>query len=231
VTALVSFQGSGNTWIRHILEQATGIYTGSIYCDTTLKAVFSGEHISSGNVLVVKTHHPDATSLPTDMKIALGQESFDKAIILVRDPFDSLISEANRRWNDNIKAEKHLGLAKESLFIGNPKWDWFVEYKIMSWLVLLNTWLKESSIPHIVVQYENIKANMTSELMKILEFLEISATEEELKCAVENSRGLFKREKHLNFDPFNYENKQAVNRIIEQSKEILDKYNINYKTR
>ena len=29
--ALVSFPGSGNTWIRHMLEQTTGIYSGSVY--------------------------------------------------------------------------------------------------------------------------------------------------------------------------------------------------------
>lgn len=45
IVALVSFPGSGNTWLRHLLEQATGIYTGSIYCDHSLKALFPGEHI------------------------------------------------------------------------------------------------------------------------------------------------------------------------------------------
>jgi len=30
---LVSFPGSGNTWVRHMIEQATGIYTGSMYPD------------------------------------------------------------------------------------------------------------------------------------------------------------------------------------------------------
>ena len=118
VVALASFQGSGNTWVRHLLEQSTGIYTGSIYCDTTLKAAFPGEHVCSANVLVVKTHHPDSTHLPKDVKLILKRNSFDKAIVLVRNPYDALVSEANRRWNVNVKAERHLGLAKESAFIG-----------------------------------------------------------------------------------------------------------------
>ena len=37
VTALVSFPGSGNTWMRRIIEEVTGLYTGAIYCDTMLK--------------------------------------------------------------------------------------------------------------------------------------------------------------------------------------------------
>ena len=28
---LISHPGSGNTWTRHLIEQATGIYTGSVY--------------------------------------------------------------------------------------------------------------------------------------------------------------------------------------------------------
>ena len=31
VVALASFPGSGNTWLRYLLQQATGIITGSIY--------------------------------------------------------------------------------------------------------------------------------------------------------------------------------------------------------
>ena len=33
---LISFPGSGNTWTRHLIEQASGIYTGSVYGDKRL---------------------------------------------------------------------------------------------------------------------------------------------------------------------------------------------------
>jgi len=33
---LVSFPGSGNTWVRHLIEQASGIYSGSVYGDMAL---------------------------------------------------------------------------------------------------------------------------------------------------------------------------------------------------
>ena len=36
VIALASFPGSGNTWLRYLLQQATGIITGSIYKDHAL---------------------------------------------------------------------------------------------------------------------------------------------------------------------------------------------------
>ena len=34
--ALASFPGSGNTWLRYLLQQATGILTGSVYDDMEL---------------------------------------------------------------------------------------------------------------------------------------------------------------------------------------------------
>ena len=45
LVALASSPGSGNTWLRLLLEQAAGVFTGSIYCDHSLKTHFPGEHI------------------------------------------------------------------------------------------------------------------------------------------------------------------------------------------
>ena len=56
--ALASLPGSGNTWIRGLLEQATEICSGSAHsCDVELRVGgFSGEAVRSSSVLVVKTH-------------------------------------------------------------------------------------------------------------------------------------------------------------------------------
>ena len=56
-TALASFPGSGNTWVRLLMQQMSGTWTGSIYSDGDLMTNgFLGEHKSSDRVLVVKTH-------------------------------------------------------------------------------------------------------------------------------------------------------------------------------
>lgn len=117
VVALASFHGSGNTWVRHLLEQASGVFTGSIYCDRSLKLVFPGEQVVGPNVLVVKTHQCDSTELPLDVQQALGQRHYNKAIVLVRNPFDALVSEANRRWNTHRAVDSHVGLAEEAAFL------------------------------------------------------------------------------------------------------------------
>ena len=57
LTALASFPGSGNTWIRYLLQQATGIATGSVYNSTQfLKSCFPGEGVYNGSVIAIKTH-------------------------------------------------------------------------------------------------------------------------------------------------------------------------------
>ena len=117
------------------------------------------------------------------------------------------------------------------VIVGNPTWDWYVEYKGMSWLVLLNTWIKQTSLPVLVVQYEALLTNTTQQLVKILDFLDVSIDKECLKCLQENGEGYFKRHDHLNFDPYTRENKKAINRIIEQGAPILKEFGIHYQKR
>ena len=95
MTALASFPGSGNTWLRYLLQQvsnppsslsliqfpskipsqATGISTGSVYKDfALLKNGFPMESVSNGSVLVVKTHKWGGG----------GRKPFDAAILLIR---------------------------------------------------------------------------------------------------------------------------------------------------
>lgn len=106
--ALISFPGSGNTWIRQLLESASGICTGSTMCDMSLRfAGFTGENINSGSVLVVKTH----SSVPNwigDNKLnqtPTGFYTFDSAILIIRNPLDALVSEWNRRVANDFNIE------------------------------------------------------------------------------------------------------------------------------
>ena len=86
--ALVSYPGSGNSWVRQLLEASTGIYTGAIYCDLAYVAVgMIGEFIDTRNVLAVKTHSLSSTSL--------GRQ-YDKAIYIIRNPFSTILAEHNR---------------------------------------------------------------------------------------------------------------------------------------
>ncbi len=95
---LVSVPGSGNTWIRGLLERATGICTGSIYTDEALRlGGFLGEFIQGGSVLLVKSHTSDFQWKNEKMEKRNGEDAlYGSAIFLVRDPFDTFVSERNR---------------------------------------------------------------------------------------------------------------------------------------
>ena len=120
LTALVSFPGSGNTWVRYLLQQATGeivtrlyrdplidsfassgVLTGSIYKDLGLmKSGFPAESIANSSVLVVKTHEWGKSAF----------KMFSTAILLVRDPKKAIVAEFNRQ------SSGHVGVAAVERF-------------------------------------------------------------------------------------------------------------------
>ena len=98
VIALGSFPGSGNSWVRQLLESATGIYTGTPYCDRAyVQAGMMGEGVATENVIAIKTHER-----PAKAKQLINH---DKAIYLVRSPFATILAEHN--WSLNKKADRH----------------------------------------------------------------------------------------------------------------------------
>ena len=99
--AFISPPGSGNSWIRQLLETTTGIYTGSRYCDPSYVHIagMMGEGINTNNVLVVKNHDPPQNwNLP------------DKILFVVRNPFDAYVAEWNRYSLQKKSLEAHTGI-------------------------------------------------------------------------------------------------------------------------
>ena len=120
--ALASFAGSGNTWVRGLLQEISGICTGAIYCDTTLrKSGFPGESLRSGITLVVKTHQTDPrwTGIKYDPSAPFKYFQrldhvpiYSAAILIVRNPFDALVAEWNREMTVNFSDNhiNHVGI-------------------------------------------------------------------------------------------------------------------------
>jgi len=121
---LYSFPGSGNTWSRLIIDFAGGIYSGSVYYDSDLVKILPGEKFCSKRVSIIKAH-PNIQSykilssqqLP-DKCTKDGIKVFDRAVFLVRNPYESIWSEFQRR-----RSGKHAGelfeekLSKRFLFV------------------------------------------------------------------------------------------------------------------
>ena len=114
---------------------------------------------------------------------------------------------------------------------GNSHWDWYVESRGTAWGYMLHTWLAHNHLPVHVVQYERLMTHTREELSEVLQFLESPADNSTLNCALESSESVFKRKKHLNFDPYSKENKELINRVLTQAAPFLAQYGIHYDKR
>lgn len=108
--------------MRLLIEYSTGVYSGSVYSDMQLVPTLPGEVECSKHVSVVKAHpHTHSArdlldgKLKSDFnKCARGHVNrFDKVVLLIRDPFDSIWSEYQRRVSSN-----HVGT------ISKVEFDW-----------------------------------------------------------------------------------------------------------
>ena len=190
---LYTFPGSGNTWGRLLIEYATGIYSGSVYNDKSLLEVLPGEFTCNFQVSVIKVHphtHPgielvDGTFNSDDHKCMRSNlRKFERALLLVRDPFDSIWSEYQRRFTQN-----HV------LGIKNSTFDWYrwtanaanlaTGYFEM-WAyhyAAIERRLRQSDI--LFLRYEDLKSRdkRVDALRKITDFLHVKASDERLECA------------------------------------------------
>ena len=125
--ALASFPGSGNTWVRGLLQWATGVCTGGIYCDTELRVRgYPGETLRSGRTLVVKTHQVDprwtgVIYSPNTTDSYFTKETdipvYDSAIFLVRNPYHALVAEWNRLMSTSMNlSDTHISSFRTSFF-------------------------------------------------------------------------------------------------------------------
>ncbi|XP_026129753.1 WSC domain-containing protein 1-like [Carassius auratus] len=201
LVALSSFPGAGNTWLRHLIELATGFYTGSYYFDGSLyNKGFKGEkdYWQSGRVICVKTHESGQREI----------EMFNSAILLMRNPYRSLMAEFNR------KCAGHLGYASD-VHWRSKEWSEFVDSYSSWWVSHALSWLR---FAHrlLVVHFENLEKDLTSQLKTITAFLNTSIPEERLLCTESNRDGHFKRSgsRSLTFDPFTPEMRARIDEYI-----------------
>lgn len=120
---LYSFPGSGNTWVRLLIDYSTGVFSGSMYHDRALFDTLPGERHCNRKVSVIKAHpHLQTFAILNNSKLytkkcTIGHiQSFSRAILLIRDPFDSIFSEFQRRWSGS-----HIGGIHKSSF-DEQKW-------------------------------------------------------------------------------------------------------------
>ncbi|XP_064407357.1 WSCD family member CG9164-like [Halichondria panicea] len=224
--ALASFPGSGNTWTRGLLEKATGVCTGSVYMDRKLReSGFNGERMITGVVCVVKTHFTDKAVPWTNSSGDISLRSFSgygSAILIVRNPFDALVSEWTRK-----RSHSHTGATNPKYFSTNKNWDTFVRRESKQWSKYFRTWMVEShDHPTMLVRYEDLKVDLVSNVEKMLDFLSFPYDHQELENHLTKDFTKFKRKHNgVTVDHFTAEQKNFVRSIIKQTLSYLREYN------
>jgi hypothetical protein len=209
---LATYPRSGNHWMRYMVEELTGIATGSVYPDgdqpVHLPTIFpwggyaprggyEGNRIypASGDLCIIKTHFP----------VMGGFDNVHKsAIRIVRNPIDSFYSYA-------VYQQK----VKDELFPYSLLSKYLNDFKNFQlfWDGKENT---------LTVKYEDLLVNQSETLKKIADFLGISYAESDIKRVVQKYPPIGEYLKHKN---------KFTEKMVEQIKselaEFLEKYDYN----
>ncbi|KAM3868136.1 sialate:O-sulfotransferase 2 [Diretmus argenteus] len=199
--ALASFPGAGNTWARHLIELATGFYTGSYYFDGSLyNKGFKGErdHWRSGRTICIKTHESGKKEI----------EAFDSSILMIRNPYKALMAEFNRKYGG------HIGFASQAHWKGK-EWPEFVKNYAPWWASHTLDWLHYGKKVH-VVHFEDLKRELFSQLKGMVVFLGLGVSEDRLLCVEGQKDGNFKRSglRKLEYDPYTPEMRATIDELI-----------------
>ena len=250
-TAIHSFMGAGNTWLRHLIETATGFYTGSAFSDKSLfKGGFKGEFkkpsTAFNQVIGIKVHNPGDAKGEVETYQLITDKGFNKTkcVILIRNPFDTFLSEFNRMLTgghtktskfDGEKFKEKFKNSKEVLsWIGlsGKTRRWVFSYRKAYQMCTDNRGISTNSTNQLsksghsahIVFYEDLKNNTIEELKKIAKYLEQYDEDRFKKCVIDDpefSEGKFHRKKHLEVDPFTDVMREQTKSCVKQLNESI----------
>jgi len=230
--ALASFPGSGNSWIRHVLQQGTRVATGAMYNDESLKTRFPAEGVRDGSVLVIKTHFPckgcwskARTGRPVPVARTGDPTMASGALYVIRSPFDALVAEFNRR----SAGLNHTGSVPRSAFQG-PEWDAFVSNYISGWVTNVEFWLHAHQAgrsyrdararPVHLAFYELFVHSLGEEATLMFDWLrghfaarrglDLPQTSDALLCLLNDQQGSFRRSSKSRFNPFSQAQRDKI---------------------
>jgi hypothetical protein len=147
--AMASYPRSGNTLLRRLLEEETGVVTGSDsrpnrpLSQSLVECGMQGEGIVDCRVGIVKTHWPERR----------GWQSFnvDRVVVLVRNPFDAIDS----YFHMALTNTHDKSLRDDAYTQYADVWDGLVRSEIDTWCRFYTFWL-EADISGVIVRYEDI---------------------------------------------------------------------------
>ena len=198
---LWTFPGSGNTWCRMLLEQATGWLTGSVYNDPSLKRIFKAEGMHGRRDLVAIKVHPNVKGYDAE-RVQNTFGATTPMILVVRDPFRAIWSEGQRRITRSLR-HIHNFLGKGGIHTLSLTRNWLSNKNNWGkWVQLAKRmatdyhamWMHYDTLiqrgaPHVFIPYEDLtdETRRHGALDDMLQFIGHGFDQKRVQCAFDSA--------------------------------------------
>ncbi|XP_066963731.1 sialate:O-sulfotransferase 1-like [Macrobrachium rosenbergii] len=209
---LHSFPRSGNTWLRYLLEAATGIFTSSFYTDRTLiRQGYLGERDKFWEKTTIATKLHFIKHLKLSLKAP--------CITIIRNPARLFVS----LWsyvNVQNRRLKHTAVIPENT-LNSTEFHTFIQGKLKKWLktYIFALTIRKTIFP---VSYELIREDPIGQIRRLLAFLNIKPDENRLACLAKHTTGKVKAGQR-SIKPYTSEEEKQMEAALEKINEYLTK--------
>lgn len=93
---------------------------------------------------------------------------------------------------------------------------------------LVRYWLDKVNVSILVIKYEDMLTDLSSQLKKMLNFLQVPYSNAQLDCVLNNQLNRFHRKKVSEFDHYTPELREMAIEEFKKIESLLNKYNITY---
>jgi hypothetical protein len=187
INVITSFPKSGNTWMRFIIYDL----------------FFNKHRVNINNSLEIKKKIPDLHTLKISNKQIILDKSLennkvflkthfdfeklkimpiDKVIIIIRHPFDVLVSLFNYYEVNENRREDML-----NYFCSNSTLPNLESFQFPSWDQHIDSWINSGKNYHIV-KYSNLVDNFENEIKNLSIFLNLEISDEKIKFIKDNTK-------------------------------------------
>ena len=108
----------------------------------------------------------------------------------------------------------------------NKEWEKFFHNWADRWQTSVVEWANfGKEHPLLVVYFEDLKANVTGEVERMLDFLQVSYSREQVEERLEQNFTLFKRSHHREFEHYTTEQRAYITQVIAKTERELENSN------
>ncbi|ELT90290.1 hypothetical protein CAPTEDRAFT_225112 [Capitella teleta] len=172
LTALASFSESGVTWLRHLIEQTTGFYTGSRDHTAEARANFKAEEEDGKRVVAINTH-----AMPS----AIRSVDYQRAVVFVQDTRSAVVDHMLRKHASKLKAlEDDLFKDHRRILI-----KYLIKGSLFEFEVFYEAWRQFFRGEAFILYEKSLKRSPKKTLQKLISFLTGSPLLEDVYACTE----------------------------------------------